>query len=279
MTPRSLALVVVVILGGWGQAVQAQRNLFDERFRFASSVVAASGLVGFYNDPTAALGRPTRWVVDTQNGGPTSRVAASLTYGTWNVDPEGRKTVVTVPVGASLTLGFDRPIFDDPANPWGLDFIVFGNSFVAANATTTWATDFNTLRIAAAGDWLEPMAVSVSPDGLNWYRYAAQGARGADGLWPAQAFRWDRVRRTWGAESNWNWPVNPALRRSDLAGLTAADAIDRLGGSGGGTAYNLRESGFRWIRFVRIEGGGGEVDAVARVIAAPLHPIRSPQRP
>jgi len=257
----------------------AQRTLYDETFRFASRVVATNGLTGFYNDPTAALGRPTRWVMDAINGGPNGRIAPCLTYGAWNVDPTGTKTVVAIPVGGSVTVGFARPVFDDPANPWGLDFIVYGNGFIAGNATTTWASDMNALRIQSAGDWFEPMAVSVSPDGLNWYRYPVIGSRGADGLWPTQAFRWDRIRRAWGAESNWNWPVNPALKRTDVSGLFAADAFDRLGGSGGGTAYDLRESGFRWIQYVRFEGGGGEVDAVARVIAGPTRPVRTALMP
>jgi len=55
----------------------AQRNLHDETFRFASQVVSHAGLgAGLYGDPAAALGRPTTWVADPQNGGPAGRQAA-----------------------------------------------------------------------------------------------------------------------------------------------------------------------------------------------------------
>ena len=60
-----------------------------------------------YNDPLRALGAPI--------GGGT-------------LQPDLSKLVSLGGFGGSITLGFDRTIRDDPANPGGLDFIVFGNS-------------------------------------------------------------------------------------------------------------------------------------------------------
>jgi hypothetical protein len=53
-------------------------------------------------------------------------------------------------------------------------------------------------------------------------------------------------------------------------GLTAADAIDLYTGAGGGAGFDLRESGFTWIQYVKVEGidpdfSVGEVDAFAAV--------------
>jgi hypothetical protein len=53
------------------------------------------------------------------------------------------------------------------------------------------------------------------------------------------------------------------------SGLSAADAIDLFDGSGGGTGFNLAESGFASIQYVKVEGlpglDGGQVDALASV--------------
>jgi hypothetical protein len=65
--------------------------------------------------------------------------------------------------------------------------------------------------------------------------------------------------------------VNPAMRSIFSAGgLSAADGIDLYDGSGGGTGFNLHESGFAWIQYVKVEGidpefSDGEVDAFAAV--------------
>ena len=41
--------------------------------------------------------------------------------------------------GGSITLGFEHTVMDDPANPLGLDAIVFGNAFWIGNANRHWA--------------------------------------------------------------------------------------------------------------------------------------------
>ena len=88
-------------------------------------------------------------------------------------------------------------------------------------------------------------------------------------------------------------PVDPLLTLSDFGGITAADAIELYDGSGGGTPFDLKNlpgyddlvvdpnSGYRWIQYVRLEGGegifaiGGQVDAVADVAVCgdPTYPF------
>ena len=74
-------------------------------------------------------------------------------------------------------------------------------------------------------------------------------------------------------------PVNPALTNVIHPGgtsLSAADAIDYYNGSGGGTGFDLRVSGFTTVRYVKVEGispdySDGEVDAFAAVRPATLN--------
>lgn len=76
-------------------------------------------------------------------------------------------------------------------------------------------------------------------------------------------------------------PVNPAFAQLLSGGtLMAADAIDYYTGSGGGTGFDLAESGFSSIRYIKMEGispewAGGEIDACAIVRPAVLGEVLS----
>lgn len=72
-----------------------------------------------YVDPALALGAPNG------NGGS---------------EPDNTSLVSLGGFGGSITLGFDHTVFDDPANPFGMDAIVFGNSYwVAGDSNRRWA--------------------------------------------------------------------------------------------------------------------------------------------
>jgi hypothetical protein len=66
-------------------------------------------------------------------------------------------------------------------------------------------------------------------------------------------------------------PVNPEFAAVLAAGgMTVAEAIALYNGSGGGTGFDLAESGFSMIRYARVEGvgpefSGGEIDGFAAV--------------
>lgn len=240
---------------------------------FASRIASYSGLgAAPYGDPTAALGAPTTWVQDTSaNGGPNQRIAVNPGYGAWGVSPEGNANLVTVLPGGHLTLEFDEPIRDNPKNWYGYDFIVFGNAFFPLSDTLRWNTLLQFIFVMSGPDWLEPMQVSVSPDGIQWFSYPITNTSAADAFWPTCALAWDRIAGTWGTPQDFQKPVRPTLIRSNFIG-TLATAIDKYEGSGGGTAFDLSVTPFRSIRFIRFSGNGGEIDAVSRVRPAYQQP-------
>ncbi len=232
--------------------------------QFASAVVDFSGLGSdpFYNDPNAMLGRPTLWNHDEFGGGPKQRVATSIVYAPWQQDDNGNNVITTIPTGGHVTVGFDEPIVDDPANWFGQDFIVYGNASFLASGFVEWDTNLEDITIVGPSVFAEPTQVSVSPDLVNWYTYTNTFA---DDLFPTQAFEWDFGIHNWNADSDWTKPVNPLLTGEDFSGLSAADGIALYEGSGGGTGFDLSESGFSSIKYIRFDGSGGEIDAVSRV--------------
>lgn len=234
--------------------------------RFATRVVSFAGLGGgIYGTPQAVLGKPSTWVYDDWNGGPSSRVAVSLGYAAWNVDPSGNPVITTINPGGHITAEFVPPIVRSPKHWYGQDFIVFGNPLLATNAGVAWNTDMSAVSILSGPDFLEPAQVSVSPDGIQWYSYPLDDYHGADGYWPTQAFQWDRQRKDWGNESDWTKPVPPTLTRAMVTGKTIADAIDLYKNSAGGTAFSLAPTGFSSVRYIRVSGSWGEVDGFSRV--------------
>ncbi|MCX6344843.1 MAG: hypothetical protein NT018_07195 [Armatimonadetes bacterium] len=238
---------------------------------FASDVVNAVGLgESPYNDALAVLGKPTLKFKE-----PNGNVfASSLVAGPWNTDLAGSPIITTIESGGELTAVFATPIEDDPSNWYGMDFIVFGNA--AFNGSTgiyiTPTTNMETYRISstASGRW-EKSVVSVSQDANGpWYTYTTGPY--ADDFAPTQAYAWDYINDTWGAEMDLTKPVDPALTTASFISKYAADAIDMYKSSGGGTAFNLdslnlpvNAAGRKWIKYIKITGNGGELDAISRV--------------
>ncbi len=262
--------------------------------RFAVEVVAARGPFGPspYDDPQAVLGPPATEFYDplgTWSGGAAVR-RVKLVEPAYHLDPtQSRKLLLTLDAGSVVVVRFEEPIRDDPAHPFGVDFLVFGNAAFTAAGMVHDGTDLNTVRLSGGG-FFEPLLVSVSPgytggpgeDPTNWetwpwYRY--EHGPFADTAFPTQAYHWDRAGTAWTDQlMDFTKPVNPALAAWFEPGagrsLTAAEAIELYDGAGGGTGFDLRESGFAAIRYVKIEGrpgrAGGEVDALAAVRAAVL---------
>ena len=71
----------------------------------------------------------------------------------------GMRMVTLGACGGSIVYKFDEPISDDPDNPYGIDFIVYGNAFRNADGSS-------------AEGAAEAAAVKVSEDGSTWYELA-----------------------------------------------------------------------------------------------------------
>lgn len=249
---------------------------------YAVQVVSSQGPFGPspYNDPNSILGAPATRVYESASK-PATRVKLneaaynySVTYGVTN------KLITTLNTGSSVILKFDHPITDNPANPYGIDFEVFGNTFYSASAFGD-AANLNTVTLST-GAFAEPTKVSVSPgytgqpgedpnDPTTWPWYRYDNGPYADSVFPTQAYLWDRTNAIWTDQlMDFTKPVNPVLtNRFSAGGLTAADGIDLYNGSGGGTGFDLKQSGFASVQYVKVEGlsgfTGGEVDAVSIV--------------
>jgi hypothetical protein len=229
----------------------------------------------YYDDPCSVIGKPTTEILDPLYFDP---FRCSLVYPACYTDVNGNKLVTTLGNSAAIVVKFDHRVADDPANPYGIDFIVFGNSFFLRvggdldpykNMEDCFLTNPTSVNS-------EPVIVSVSPDGNNWYTYS--NGPYADAAFPTNAYAWDRENHCWGKEFDWTKPIDPNLTVSNFDGLSAADAIDLYGGSAGGTGFDLAESGFKWIQYIKVESNDyGEVDGFADVAGCGdykhLHPV------
>lgn len=259
MTPLVSAIVLTLI---------AQSDPWVDRVIDASPSLDGSGL---YNDPSAALGPPTLSFIDAFY---RTEMVASLVVPVTNVDRDGHKLLLTLRSRQFVKLEFDEPVEDDPRNPFGIDLLVFGNSFFVASDFVGPDTSMDDVWIVAPVA-SEDILVAVSATGIGdpdsdpdeWYVYR-NGPTG-DGLYPTNAFLWNECANDWGPESDFTRPVDPSLSAFDFVGMTAAEAIRAYRRSGGGAGFDLAESGFSQIRFVYLTGRGGEVDALADVAPMP----------
>jgi len=181
------------------------------RAQFASSIVSyteGNGVQSGYNDPTAALGAPTVYngyqITDPFN------------------PPYQASDIVGIGTGGSITLQFNTPILNNPANPFGLDFIIFGHAGFLEDFGTGAAVD-GSLFTGGTSD----VRVSVSADGNTFYTLNPLLTPQVDGLFPTDA------------SGNPLLPVNPALTAADFAGLDLNGIRALYAGSAGGAGFSL----------------------------------------
>ena len=264
---------------------------------FAVEVAEYTGIFGPspYDDPNAVLGTPATQCIndDPMAQEPTFRV--KLVEAAYNRDLNQNRVITTINPGEYIVVKFDHKVMDYPLNPYGQDLIVFGNSAfdLEGSATVSDAANMNSLLLTNSGIFDE-VYVSVSQDGQTWYSFDPNTGPWVDDLYPTQAYKWDREDAQWtDTEMDFTKPVDPCLMLADFDGITVADAIDLYDGSGGGTSFDLAQldnyeelivdpnTGYRWIQYVRLEGGegiyaiGGQVDAVADVAVCgdPTYPF------
>ena len=234
-------------------------NSSAAKTNFAAQVISydpgTGAAAGFTNTP-AVLGEPSRV-------NPFGDAVEPFN------PPYGKAQLLSIGEGGSVVIKFDKPVEDKKKNPFGLDFILFGNTgFIITNdfdpITYEWigtpATDGSTF-----GNNLGATRISVSKDGEKWFVLDPALAPVADGLFPTDGAGDFRI------------PVHPGLTAAHFAGATVADIRALYDGAGGGTGYDLawarKENGKKAdlssIRYVRVEvlSGKAELDGFVEVDA------------
>jgi hypothetical protein len=228
---------------------------------------------GTFNNPQVVLNRPA---VDTAGDYSMfeNPVAVVPVFGPWK--PE---EIYRVGTGTSLVVRFDHPVLDDPLNPCGVDFIIFGNAIQRVGSGQYWTNgNPNLTTVLTSETTAEPAVVSVSQDGQTWYTFT--NGPYADDFAPTLGRIYDTLNPTpelqnnywWGAPTIPTYPLNPALTSTDFVGLTVAQIAINYGWSAGGTGFDLSnlDTPLSWIQYVRVTQQGGltpEIDAFADVAA------------
>ncbi len=252
---------------------------------YASEVVAAQPPFGPnpYNDPLSVLGEPVSLGLNFDPIAGSAPFHVKLVEAGYNRDIDGQKVMLTLNRKSSgggydygsVTVRFDHPIKDDPANPYGVDFAVFGNANYPGSGYASDTADMRACSLIG-GVLAEPMRISVSPDGVKWHTYT--NGPFCDTPFPTHGYEWDAAQHDatgngWTKKRmDFTKPVNPALDTllgSPGANLPASEAIQLYAGSGGGTGFDLAETGFESIQYIRVDAAAGyyagEVDAFSDV--------------
>ena len=226
---------------------------------FAESVVSYVPGTGFatefgtglgFTNTAAVLGVPSR-VTPGQFGG----------WGDPFNPPYLRDQLVSIGTGGSLTVKFSSPVLNNASNPFGIDFIVYGNAgFVITNGDFSGAgiTDGTTFGANSGAT-----RVSVSSDNVTYYTLNPSLTPTVDGPFPTDG------------QADFFLPLNPALKASQFAGkgLTGIRAlyVGAAGGAGFDIGWAQNSAGgaanLASIQYVRVDvlGGVSDIDGFVAV--------------
>ncbi len=251
---HTITIIATATLVAFSSSAVAQTD------RFADAVVAYDPGTGFATDFSTGLGFTNEVAVlgapslETPGdfGGPITPFATPFLI----------EQLLSVGEGGHVILEFDPPIFDQPGNPFGLDFVLYGNAgFTITNGDFTGGgiTDGSTF-----GHNTGETRVSVSADNTTFFTLDPTQSPIADGLFPPDAAGQPGL------------PPNPALEATQFADADLEAIRALYAGSAGGTGYDLQwaqaEDGtpvsLPSVRYVRIDvlSGRSELDAAAASI-------------
>lgn len=252
---RNMGLAAIAVVGLAGNSIANAGS-------FASQVIHyVPGLnpeAGYSSDATFALGSPER---TTGENTPFGSFPGNVTM--FN-SPYGLDEIVSIGAGGVLTLELGAPATDDPNHLFGVDLIVYGNTFFNTD-------DFVDGNITGISPDLAD--IEVSSDNINWLPVTPK----ADGLFPTQGYLDAGIFGTdaFGApngtiETDFFKPMDPSLSINDFLGLTYAEALGLYNGSAGGTSIDISETGLSSVSYIRFSLPNGvnynsEIDAVAIV--------------
>ena len=223
---------------------------------FANSVVSYNpGAGATYTNATSAVGEPSR-VTPRQFGGPVDPFSP----------PYLSEQLVSVGAGGHLVLQFDSLVMNNPANPFGMDFIIFGNSgFIITNGDFTGGgiTDGSLFGANSSGE----TRVSVSSDGASFYELSPSLAPVVDSPFPTDG------------SGNFHTPLDPVLTTASFSGKNLTQIRALYSGSAGGAAYDIawarnpqgQPANLSGIQYVRIDvlSDVSDIDGIAMVIPEP----------
>ena len=253
-----------------------------------------------YDDPNTTLGRPT---IDTP--GDDLYISEDEAAPINPVCPASRYfEMVFLGEEGYITVEFNHPVRDDENNPYGIDFVVFGNALQEIGAQQTWANGDPALTTVGSGSLIEPGIVSVSQDGITWYSFTndsnfmsddpnfvklpgdANDGPFCDTFAPTLGRVYDPCNpdtsigewnQWWAEPTNPTFPLDPNLSFASFGGNTVAEICQVYGDSAGGTGFDISrvnlpidiDTGKKWFQYVRIDdklnGGNAELDAVSDV--------------
>ena len=219
---------------------------------FAHEVISyepGTGGVEGYDDPTSALGSPSR-----TTGGRLFPAAVTPFQPAYL--PE---ELVSIGANGSLVLAFDHDVTNDPRNPFGIDLIVFANAF---------CTDASYPNGIINSMYGEGGTIELSSDGETWHLVPGIDADG-----PLPTLGWmdtgPYATEPGMMPSDFTRPVDPGLQ---VFGMAFDDLRTAYEGSGGGVGIDMDLVGLESVRYVRIRNDSAmsspEIDAIADV--APL---------
>ena len=194
----------VLALASWFTvSVGSILSVVSAQGQFASSVVGYDSGTGFaagFTNAAAALGAPAA-------GSAVTPLAP----------PYAKSQLVSIGAGGAITLQLATPITSNPGDPYGIDFILFGNQFFVNSS----------MGVSGLYDHTAAIQVLVSPDDVNWYLLNPALAPQPGTLYPTDG------------SGNPQIPVNPALTLASFTGQNLAGIESLYAGSAGGTGYSL----------------------------------------
>jgi hypothetical protein len=257
---------------------------------YAVEVVDSSaGYPSDWPDPQTVLGRPT---VDTvagpYPGGPPPLVPLPVVpvYGAYR--PSEVFELAEPPDGCDpcvpgyVVIRFDHPVEDDPLNPCGIDFVIFGTSILYLGFNEPqWKNGDPNLTTVKTDELVqaEPGMVYVSQDGMPGSWQAFENGVYADTFAPTLGRIYDPEHPEpslpgnlwWGAPTDPTYPLNPNLSTADFQYKTVAEIARIYGYSAGGTGFDLSQLDppMPWIQYVKVVQQPGydtpDLDAFADV--------------
>ncbi len=240
-----LAPVSVFVSVGIASASLGQSPYAIEVVEYLPGVGVPAG----YDVPESALGAPSRFTDDPLF--PSAVTPFSSAYLPAQVCGVGG--------GGHLVIAFESPVVDDPVNPFGIDLLIFGNSFFIDAAYPA----------GVVGSFFgDGGVVEVSADGKAWFEVAEVDA---DGLFPTLGYEDVGPYPTLpgNVPTDFTRPVDPMLGPL-LVGMTHEQVVAAYAGSGGGAGIDLASVGLPEVSFVRVSlpAGSGftiEIDAASDV--------------